>query len=150
MKEEWAKNILRIIVIVLVLLILYNLYTASIPEKSNGIKWDKKAVVSHEISYIAIPGFSKIIFNHDTKEQSFKFHNPDTNNCYMDISLIVDNEVVFDMKRIEPGYGIKEIKLNKTLSSGLYTDCTFSVKCFSMSNNTQLNGIQNKIDIYVR
>lgn len=144
------KNILWIIIIILLLIIFYNLYTAKMPKKSNGIMWGNEAVISHEISYISIPGFSKIVFNHGTKEQPFKFHNPETNNCYMNISLVVDNEVIFEMERIEPGYGVKEIKLSKTLDSGLYTDCTFSVKCFSMDNDTQLNGVQNKIDIYVR
>lgn len=80
---------------------------------------------------ISIFGFSELHMKSGELNQSFDFRNPNTNDCYMDITLLLsDGTKLFEIKRIEPGYGIKEVQLNNVLENGDYLNCCFNVQCF--------------------
>lgn len=74
---------------------------------------------------ISIFGFSEIHMKASNKIQSFKFENPESNTCYMDIEFeLPDGTQLFEIKRIEPGYGVYEVQLNKVLKScNRYESC---------------------------
>ena len=100
---------------------------------------------------ISIFGFSELHMKSGELNQSFDFRNPNTNDCYMDIALLLsDGTKLFEIKRIEPGYGIKEVQLNNVLENGDYLNCCFNVQCFSLKDDTQLNGASMSVDLYVR
>lgn len=100
---------------------------------------------------ISIFGFSELHMKSGELNQPFDFRNPNTNDCYMDISLLLsDGTKLFEIKRIEPGYGIKEVQLNDVLENGDYLNCCFNVQCFSLKDDTQLNGASMSVDLYVR
>ena len=100
---------------------------------------------------ISIFGFSELHMKSGELNQSFEFRNPNTNDCYMEIALLLsDGTKLFEIKRIEPGYGIKEVQLNDVLENGDYLNCCFNVQCFSLKDDTQLNGASMSVDLYVR
>ncbi len=94
---------------------------------------------------IAIPGYEKLIFNADEKNQSVKFYNPDSNSCYLRLSLILDGgKELWRSDFIEPGGEVKEILLSETLEAGTY-GALLKYECFSLNDKTQLNGLEMKL-----
>ena len=94
---------------------------------------------------IAIPGYEKLIFNADEKSQSVKFYNPDSNSCYLRLSLILDGgKELWRSDFIEPGEEIKEILLSEALEAGTY-GALLKYECFSLNDKTQLNGLEMKL-----
>jgi hypothetical protein len=115
---------------------------------SSGVLWQEEEIEQRNDGTIAIAGFSELYFEADEKEQRISFHNPASNDCIMNIQMIVDGEVIYEQDNIHPGYGIKEIKLNKSLSCGTYYDCELIIDCFK--DGTQVNGAVLNFDIIVR
>ena len=69
----------------------------------------------------------------------------------MNIRLVTpDSKTLFEVKRIEPGYSISEVQLNRTLNVGEYSGCKFVIDCFSIQDGAQLNGATMNIILYVR
>ena len=100
---------------------------------------------------ISIHGFSEVHMKSGELELTFDFYNPKTNDCYMDIELLLpDGKSLFEIKRIEPGYGIKEIQLKDVLENGDYLNCQFLIKCYSMADGSQLNGAAMNVNLYMR
>ncbi len=96
---------------------------------------------------IAIPGYEKLIFNADEKNQSVKFYNPASNSCYLRLSLILDGgKELWRSDFVEPGEEIKEILLSESLKAGTY-GALLKYECFSLNDKTQLNGLNIKLKI---
>ena len=144
------RDVAYIIVIVLLITILIAGIGSSMSKrkKDTGVKWNGE---TQETRYVKIPSFSEIYFTADTKDQGFNFFNPSSNNCSMMIALVRDGEVYYESDAIRPGYGLREIKLNKTLDRGDY-QFTYIVECCGDEPNTQeeYNGVNFNTTIHVR
>ena len=97
---------------------------------------------------IEIPGYSIIPVKANTTNVEIELYNPDKNNVYFQISLILSDteEVLYESDMIRPGDHLYEIELTRGLEPGEYpltvqystftTDGTFSprngatVNCF--------------------
>lgn len=147
-KEKRVFAFLVIIIIVLAYILLSISFKS--PNKS-GILLENEGREKVLNQSISIFGFSELHMKSGELNQSFDFRNPNTNDCYMDITLLLsDGTKLFEIKRIEPGYGIKEVQLNNVLENGDYLNCCFNVQCFSLKDDTQLNGASMSVDLYVR
>lgn len=147
-KEKRVFAFLVIIIIVLAYILLSIGFKS--PNKS-GILLESEGREKVLNQSISIFGFSELHMKSGELNQSFDFRNPNTNDCYMDIELLLsDGTKLFEIKRIEPGYGIKEVQLNDVLENGDYLNCFFNVQCFSLKDDTQLNGASMSVDLYVR
>lgn len=147
-KEKRVFAFLVIIIIVLAYILLSISFKS--PNKS-GILLENEGREKVLNQSISIFGFSELHMKSGELNQSFDFRNPNTNDCYMDIALLLsDGTKLFEIKRIEPGYGIKEVQLNNVLENGDYLNCCFNVQCFSLKDDTQLNGASMSVDLYVR
>ena len=115
---------------------------------------------------ISIPGFESLEFKAGTKKQSVSFYNPEENTCYFRISLVLksDNgteaggtagdseakeEALWTSDLIEPGEEVKSIKLVKELESGDYP-AYLKYECFSLKDETPLNGSKVELTLMVR
>ena len=142
-RENIYISIILVLIIILILLAFLAIYKRS---KDTGIKWNGE---TRDTRYVKIPSFTEIYFNADTKNQAFNFFNPSSNNCSMMIVLAKDGEVYYESDVIRPGYGLHEIKLNKTLEQGDY-QFAYIVECCGDSASEEYNGVNFNTTIHVR
>lgn len=100
---------------------------------------------------IAIPGYKSITLKADTKEQKVNLYNPEANDCYFVMSLILpDGTVIWKSKMIPPGKGLYEITLDKTVSAGTYENSILKYECYKQNDElTKLNGSEVKLTLEV-
>ena len=98
---------------------------------------------------ISIPGYESLDFTAGKKKQSVDFYNPDENTCYFRISLVVEEETLWTSELLVPGEHIKSIKLDRELESGDYP-ATLKYECFSLKDETPLNGSDIELTLIVR
>lgn len=113
---------------------------------------------------IAIPGYESLEFKAGKEKQSVDFYNPDENTCFFRISLVLKDEtdtangeegnageetVLWTSDFIEPGEHVKSIKLSKELESGEYS-AILKYECFSLKDETPLNGARVEVMIHVK
>lgn len=101
---------------------------------------------------IAIPGYKSITLQADQLEQSVNLHNPDTNDCYFVMSLILpDGTEIWRSKMIAPGMGLYEITLEQTVPAGTYENSILKYECYKQDENlTPLNGGEVKLTLEVK
>lgn len=99
---------------------------------------------------IDIPGFDSMNLKAGATTQSVNLYNPERNTCYFRITLLLaDGTQLWQSKLIAPGDGLHEIELTRTLAEGEYADATLKYECFSMEDQTQLNGSDIKLTLKV-
>ena len=100
---------------------------------------------------IAIPGYKSISLKADQTEQSVNLFNPESNDCYFVISLILpDGTRIWQSKMIPPGKGLYQITLDQTVPAGSYEDSILKYECYKMDDDlTKLNGGEVKLVLEV-
>lgn len=99
---------------------------------------------------IDIPGFDSMTFKAGVTTQSVNLHNPEQNTCYFRITLVLaDGTEIWRSKLIEPGKGLHEIELAQALSVGDYEGVTLKYECFSLNDQSPLNGSDIKLTLHV-
>lgn len=119
---------------------------------SSAVDWNgkKKNEVENEERTIAIPGFETITLKADETKQEVNFHNPDINDCYFKLTLIHhDGALLWKSELIEPGKGMYEIELEKALTAGEFEDAVLKYECFSLTDQSPLNGSEIKLKLIV-
>ena len=103
----------------------------------------KKDEINEGISKgIEVPGYSEIAIKSGEKNIKVDFFNPEANNVYFKIKLVLNdsNEVIYESKMFSPGQHLYEIELNRPIEKGIY-DMTIIYETFSMDGNyTPKNG----------
>ena len=99
---------------------------------------------------IDIPGFAAMDLKAGAVTQSVNLYNPERNTCYFRITLLLaDGTQLWQSKLIAPGNGLHEIELTQPLAEGAYQDAVLKYECFSLENQTQLNGSDIKLTLNV-
>ena len=102
---------------------------------------------------IAIPGYESLDLKAGKKKQSVNFYNPGEHTWYFRMSLALKadegEEVLWTSELIEPGEEVKTLKLDKELESGDYP-AILKYECFSLKNETPLNGSNVELILTVR
>lgn len=96
---------------------------------------------------IAIPGIKEMILISDQKEQKVNLYNPPTNNCYFQMNLYAEDELIWKSGNISPGNGYYDIELNKTLPKGERQGYLL-IKCYR-KDGTELNSAKVKFNLIV-
>lgn len=94
------------------------------------------------VDSISIPGMESMTISADTKNVSVNLYNPQNNNCYFEISIILDdgNKEIYKSKLIKPGQQLYEIELEQKLDKGTY-NATLHYSTYTTDGNyTPLNG----------
>ena len=101
-----------------------------------------------ESASIAVPGYDTLTFKAGRKTQQITLHNPEENTCYFKLSLILaDGTVIWTSDLLEPGMAFTSIELDKALDKGTYPDVTLKYDCYSLKDQSQLNGAEIKVTI---
>lgn len=102
-------------------------------------------------SGIAIPGYKSIVLKADQAQQSVNLYNPEVNDCYFVMSLLLpDGTEIWKSKMVAPGKGLYEIMLSQTVPAGTYENSTLKYECYKMDDSlTLLNGGEVKLTLEV-
>lgn len=98
-----------------------------------------------------IPGFDRIDFKAGKLTQTVSFINPEQNNCYFVISIVLpDGEEIYKSDMLLPGQILTEIDLNRKLTMAIYNDAQIKYSCFSLvDGKTPMNGAVTKVKLVV-
>jgi len=97
---------------------------------------------------IAIPGYESITLKANQLDQKVKLDNPKKNTVYFRMSLILpDGTTIWRSKLVSPGKGEYNIRLRHAVPAGTYPKSTLRYECFSLKNQTPLNGSAIKLKL---
>ena len=99
---------------------------------------------------IAIPGYEKLSFESGKTAQAVNLKNPAENACTFVLTLTLEGgETLWTGKALSPGEAFTRITLSKALDAGEY-GATLHYGCFSLQDNTPLNGAEIQLTIEVQ
>ncbi len=97
---------------------------------------------------IAIPGYDTFTFKAGETTQNITLHNPEQNTCYFKMSFILeDGTTIWTSDLLEPGMAFSQIELDKALEAGTYSNVKLKYDCYSLKDQSQLNGAEIKVTI---
>ena len=98
---------------------------------------------------IDIPGYESLSFKAGSLSQKVNLKNPQTNDCYFVLSLIINSETLWTSDYIEPGEAVKRLTLTHALDKGGY-DATLHYDCYTLNDKTPLNRADIKLKLNVK
>lgn len=104
-----------------------------------------------ESGKITIPGFDSMTIKAGETKAKAHIYNPEDNNCYFEISIILKNSEreIYKSKLIKPGQNLYEIQLNKAMSKGTY-DAVLHYNTYTTDGSyTPLNGANIPFELVV-
>ncbi len=98
---------------------------------------------------ISIPQFESLELKADTLEQDLVLWNPEENYAKFRISIVLNDEVLWESKLLQPGEKTGPIVLTKTLPAGEY-EARLVYNCFADDEEqSPLNGADSPIKLKV-
>ena len=99
---------------------------------------------------IAIPGYEKLSFAAGKTAQTVNLKNPAENACTFVLTLTLEGgETLWTGEALQPGEAFTRVTLTKALDAGDYP-ATLHYDCFSLQDNTPLNGAEIQLTIEAR
>ena len=100
---------------------------------------------------IAIPGYEKLSFAAGKTAQTVNLKNPPENACTFVLTLTLDEDgtTLWTGKALSPGEAFTRITLSRALDAGEYP-AALHYDCFSMQDNTPLNGAEIELTLEVK
>ena len=161
-KKRWITAIL-ILAAVCVLaaagVMVYQKYFSRQSTDSNGVVgkvsdgWNtglEKEPAPHKKG-IQIPGYGSAEMKAGDKSLQLSIGNPEANECgfYATVKL-EDGTVLYQSELLEPGYGLTEVPLSRTLEAGEYTAMVF-YQCVTLDEeHTPLNSAESEFKLIVK
>lgn len=100
---------------------------------------------------IQIPGYGSAEMKAGEKTLRLSVGNPETNECgfYATVKL-ADGTVLYQSELLEPGYGLQEIPLSRSLEAGEYIAVVF-YQCVTLDKeHTPLNSAESEFKLIVK
>lgn len=113
----------------------------------NGVQEQRKEKLDSD--NIEIPCFEKLVFSASETKQQVNLYNPESNSCYMVISLVLEDETLWESEMIEPNKGFYSIELNHALEVGHYT-AYFLYHCYSLEDLSEYNSAKVAVNLVVQ
>ena len=99
---------------------------------------------------IAIPGYEKLSFAAGKSAQAVNLKNPPENACTFVLTLTLEGgETLWTGEELQPGEAFTRITLSKALDAGEYP-ATLHYDCYSIADNTPLNGAEIQLTLEVK
>ena len=100
---------------------------------------------------ITVPGCETLYLAAGQTRQSVDLYNPKENGCLFRISLILeDGETLWTSDLMKPGKSVSHLTLSRPLDAGEYPGAVLKYDCFTLQDQTPLNGAEIKVTIQVR
>lgn len=158
-KKKWALILLLLLLLLVICGGLFWFFCHNKPPNPQpdldhqAVQWNGRQELDTASSvsrgFIEIPGFDSLVFKADQTTQKVNLYNPESNTCYMVITLIVEDEILWKSELIEPNSGFYEIDLNHVLSTGDYIG-TILYDCYSAKDLSALNGSSFQFKLQVK
>lgn len=160
------KKLLTIIIALIILAVLivggvvvYKNFFAEPPAASNGVvgkisdNWDAalEDETSPQSAGIQIPGYGTAEMKEGDTSLHLSIGNPKSNECGFYATLkLEDGTVLYESELLEPGFGLTEVPLSKTLEKGEYT-AMVCYDCVSLDErHTPLNSAESEFLLIVK
>ncbi len=165
-KKKSKKKLLIIIIVILIFaalavggVVVYNNFFAEPPTPSNGVvgkitdSWDAglEDETSPKGAGIQIPGYGTAEMKSGDTSLHLSIGNPKSNECGFYAALkLEDGTVLYKSELLEPGFGLTEVPLSKTLEKGEYT-AMVCYECVSLDEkHTPLNSAESEFMLIVK
>lgn len=108
-------------------------------------------VVPERPEMLDVTAYETIKLKADTLEQSVRFENPVQNNCWLVITLsLEDGTVLWKSEELLPGQVVRNITLNQSLAAGEYENAVLSYQHWTYDQEKkQLNGAETLVTLTV-
>lgn len=108
-------------------------------------------VVPERPEMLDVTAYESITLKADTLEQSVRFDNPLQNNCWLVITLsLEDGTVLWQSEELQPGQVVRSITLNQPLTAGEYQNAVLSYSHWTYDEEKlPLNGAETLVTIKV-
>ncbi len=108
-------------------------------------------VVPERPEMLDVTAYESIKLKADTLEQSVRFENPVQNNCWLVITLsLEDGTVLWKSEELLPGQVVRSITLNQPLAAGEYENAVLSYQHWTHDDEKlPLNGAETLVTLKV-
>lgn len=108
-------------------------------------------VVPERPEMLDVTAYESIKLEADTLEQSVRFENPVQNNCWLVITLsLEDGTVLWKSEELQPGQVVRSITLNQPLAAGEYEKAVLSYQHWTYDEEKlPLNGAETLVALIV-
>ena len=109
-------------------------------------------VVPDRPEMLDITAYETIKLKADTLEQSVRLDNPLENNCWLVITLsLEDGTELWRSEELQPGQVVRSITLNKALPAGKYENAVLGYKHWTYDDKKEpLNGAETVVKLVVQ
>lgn len=116
------------------------------PSQNSGL------VVPERPEMLDVVAFEALELKADTLEQSVRFDNPMENNCWLVITLsLEDGTVLWKSGELLPGEAVRSITLNQPLAAGEYQNAVLSYQHWTYdAEKLPLNGADTLVTLKVK
>lgn len=146
----WLSDVVFCSSIVVLTFALILIFKNDTPSQQDNGTLSEETVIQKNPDSIAIPGYEILEFDADSMTQTLCLSNPTQNVCYFQISLYLEEMLLWKSELIEPGKTSEPILLTQVLEKGTYTNAVLKYECFQMDGKTPLNGAETKITLWVK
>ena len=118
---------------------------------TDGSDVDHEEPPETEKKGIQIPGYSYAVMNAGDSSLHLSIGNPPANTCGFFATLkLEDGTVLYRSELLEPGYGLTEVPLEKSLDAGEYTAIVL-YECVTLDeSHTRLNSAESEFILIVK
>ena len=108
-------------------------------------------VVPERPEMLDVTAYESIRLKANTLEQSVRFENPVQNNCWLVITLsLEDGTMLWKSEELQPGQVVRNITLNQSLAAGEYENAVLSYQHWTYDQEKkQLNGAETLVTLTV-
>ncbi len=108
-------------------------------------------VVPERPEMLDMTAYESIKLKANTLEQSVRFENPVQNNCWLVITLsLEDGTVLWKSEELQPGQVVRSITLNQPLAAGEYENAVLSYQHWTYDEEKlPLNGAETLVTLTV-
>lgn len=109
-------------------------------------------VVPERPEMLDITAYESLELKADTPEQSVRFDNPIENNCWLVITLsLEDGTVLWKSEELQPGQVVRSITMDRTLEAGEYENAVLSYQHWTYDEEKlPLNGAETLVTLKVQ
>lgn len=108
-------------------------------------------IVPERPEMLDVVAFESLELKADTLEQAVRFDNPPENNCWLVITLsLEDSTVLWKSEELLPGQCVREITMNQTLAEGEYKNAVILYQHWTHdAEKLPLNGAETLVTLNV-
>ena len=139
MQKKYRVLVVTLLLVIAALLgiILWQYFAQSsagtLTEDPNAVNTREPDAQKGGTGNIAVPGFEKMTIRAGTTSQDIWIYNPEKNNCYFVVSIILpDGKTVYKSGFIAPGKAIYKAEFTQQIRAGIYENTVLQYDFYTL------------------